>query len=379
MPASSPALSINLDALAANYRFFQSLAHRAQTAGVVKADGYGLGAEAVATALLNAGCQTFFVARVEEGAALRAFLDKIHADAGIYIFGGVLPGEEEAFLSARLKPVLNSIPQIEIWGAAARRQGRKLPAALHVDTGMTRFGLDAAGRRRLAQAPDLMAPIDVTYLMSHLACASDPTHPQNSVQLENFRAARALQPHAPASLSASAGAMLGNAYVFDLIRPGIGLYGAGPMDAPDARLKTVVTATAPIIQIRNAEAGAAVGYGATHTLARASRIAIVNVGYADGYLRAASNAAKVWLKGAEAPVAGRVSMDLIAIDVTDFAENALAPGEHVELFGPNMPVEDVAAASGSITYELFTSLGRRYARHYRYNASAWVPPGREDL
>ena len=363
VPAPSLAggrLTIDLAALAANWR---TLAQRVagETAAVVKADAYGIGLEPAGRALAEAGCRTFFVALPEEGLRLRAIL----ADAVIYVLDGLVPGSAAALAAADLRPVLGSFPEIDEW-AALKAAGAPTGSALHVDTGMNRLGLTPNEAAALAGDPARLAAIAPSLLMSHLACADTPDHPSNARQLDAFRVVRALMPTVPASLANSAGIFLGRDYHFGLARPGIALYGAA--FAAGARpLRPVVTLEARVLQVRDVPAGSSVGYGATETVRKPSRIAILSVGYADGYHRHASSAdgrpgASVYVDGARAPVVGRVSMDLIAVDVTAFP--LVARGDWVELFGPHVPVDEVAAPAGTIGYELLTALGRRYARRY---------------
>ena len=355
-------VTIDLGALADNWRSLAKRAENAATGAVVKGDGYGIGLEVAARTLAEAGCQTFFVALPEEGFRLREAV----RDATIYVLDGLMPGSATALARARLRPVLGSWPEIEEW-AAYRKSGGQGSAAIHVDTGMNRLGLTLGEARRLSQAGNLLTVIAPDLLMSHLAAADTPAHPHNRKQLTAFRAVRVLLPGIPASLANSAGIFLGNDYHFDLVRPGIALYGGAAVDGIPLPTRTVVTLEARILQIRDARQGEQVGYGAAETLGRQSRIAIVAAGYADGYhRRAGSNdtraGAHVFLRGRNAPLVGRVSMDLIAIDVTgiDGAER----GDWVELFGNNVPVDQVARHADTIGYELLTGLGRRYERNY---------------
>jgi alanine racemase len=355
-------VTIDLGALANNWRMLARRAESAATAAVVKGDAYGIGLEPAARALAEAGCQTFFVALADEGLRLRA---AVH-DAIIYVLDGFLPGGARAFADARLRPVLSSWQEIEEW-AAFRRDGVNLRAAIHVDTGMNRLGLTPGEARRLAQNADLLAAIAPDLIMSHLACADTPDHPMNRKQLAAFRAVRVLLPDIPASLSNSAGIFLGSDFHFDLVRPGIALYGGEAVAGQPSATRPVATLEARILQVREAKSGDKVGYGATETLGRPSHIGVVGAGYADGYHRRAGSSdarsgARAYLRGRYAPLVGRVSMDLIAIDVTDIP--GAERGDWVELFGPNISVDEVARRAETIGYELLTGLGRRYARTY---------------
>jgi len=359
---ASARLTIDVSVLVANWQtLVAKVGDAARVSAVVKADGYGIGDAKAAAALAWAGCRTFFVGLPEEGIRIRAAAPV----ADIYILAGLIPGSATALAEHRLRPVLGSPSEVAAW-LAARRNGLSASAAIHVDTGMNRLGLSLAEARALAADSDAMALLAPTLLVSHLACADTPAHPLNARQLAAFRQARSLFPGVPASLANSAGVFLGRDYHFDLVRPGIALYGAAFAEGRPA-LATVVTAEARVLRIRDGIKGETVGYGATQTLASATRLAILGAGYADGYHRAASSGdgrpgARVWLRGRYAPLVGRVSMDLMAVDVTDIPD--AREGDWAELFGPHVPVDEVAAHAGTIGYELLTQLGRRYARRY---------------
>lgn len=354
-------LTIDLTALSRNWQSLAARAGRAETAAAVKGNAYGIGVEPAVGALARAGCRTFFVALPDEGLRVRAAMP----DATIYVLNGLATDLASVHAEATLRPVIGSSGELDEW-AAYRAAGGSGNAALHVDTGMNRLGVTFAEAQELAADAGLVDRLGLSLVMSHLACADTPAHPLNASQLATMQDVKALFPGLPVSLANTAGIVLGPDYHFDLVRPGIGLYG-GPFVEGMAPLETVVTAEARIVQIRDVPAGQTVGYGAAQTLARPSRIAILSTGYADGYHRGASSTdrrpgAATFLHGSVAPLVGRVSMDLMAIDVTDIPE--AGRGDWVELFGPNMPVADVAAAAGTISYEFLTSLGARYARHY---------------
>ncbi len=353
---STSRLTIDLDALAANYRTLKAQAGGVDVAPAVKADGYGLGADIVADRLWAEGARVFYTARLSEGVALRQSLGE--REATIYVLDGVTPGSAPALESARLTPVLNSLPQIEAWNSHAR--GGRLQAALHIDTGMNRLGLRLEEVRVLLGAMDRLKHIEVVQVMSHLACANEPDHPLNARQLAGFQEAAALFPASLKSLASSAGIFLGSDYCFDQVRPGISLYGGGPHDAPDARIKPVVTFEAPILQTRNVPRGESIGYGATYVATDNTRIAIVAAGYADGTPRAAHPRGAVWFDGRRRPMLGRVSMDLLAIDITDC--DAARPGAMVQIIGPDLPVDEAAAAAGTTAYELLTRIAPRAQR-----------------
>lgn len=357
-------LTIDLAALAGNWSRLRDRSRPADCAAVVKGDGYGIGLERAADTFWNAGCRTFFVALPEEGIRLREVLP----DATIYVLNGLFRGAEADYREAKIIPVLGSPGEIEDWGRFARSVERELPAAIHVDTGMNRLGLTHAEAESFSGV-DMEPGVAPKLLISHLACADAPDHPLNRQQLDAFRAAKALYPDLPASLANSAGALAGGDFLFDLVRPGIALYGGRARVEGDNPMAPVVTLEARVLQVRDVSAGEAVGYGAVGSLDRAGRVAIVSVGYADGLLRNAGESretagASAWAAGHRLPYVGRVSMDLIALDVTAVPEALVRRGSWVELFGPHVAVDDVAHAAGTIGYELLTGLSRRYARRY---------------
>ncbi len=355
-------LTIDLDAVADNYRRLCAELGAVACAAVVKADAYGLGMARVAPALARAGARTFFVAQLEEAIALRAMFP---VEVEIYVLNGLGAGPVAEFQAGRVHPVLNSLGEIDAWAAAARAAGRALPAAVHIDTGISRLGLPDDELEALAADRGRLAGIDLRYLLSHLACADRPEHPLNAEQLRRFRAARARLPDAPASLANSSGIFLGADYHLDLARPGVALYGVNPTPGQPNPMRQVVRLQGKILQVREIDASRTVGYGATHRAAGPTRIATVAVGYADGYLRSLSNRGSAWLGDRRVPVVGRVSMDLITLDVTGASAEAARPGAFVDLIGADLSTDEVAEAAGTIGYEILTSLGRRYHRVYR--------------
>lgn len=365
-------LTIDLGALVENWRLLQRRAAPARVAGVVKADAYGLGAERVARALWRAGCATFFVAVPEEGVALRAAVP----EADIYVLNGPFgPEAAAAFAAHRLMPVLCSQPDIACWEAFGWDGDSPRPCAIQVDTGMNRLGLTVEEAISFAQDNALTRALTPRLLIGHLACADEPDHPLNRRQLESFQGVRRVFGEIESSLSNSAGIFLGGDFHFDLVRPGIALYGGAPVIATDNPMRPVVTAEARVLQLRQAKAGETVSYGASQTLARDTLVAVASAGYADGYHRAGSatgvplrravaGGAAGFVHGSRVPVLARVTMDLTMFDVTDLGPGTVKPGDWIELFGPNLPLDEAAAAAGTISYELLTSLGRRYHRHY---------------
>jgi alanine racemase len=343
-------LVIDCAAIAANWRLLRDRAAPGACAGVVKADAYGLGAGPVVRALAAAGCRHFFVAQLEEGLAVRAALGP---GPMVAVLDGFAPGEDGL---ADLTPVLNGLPDVEAWSGIGRA------AILQVDTGMARLGLDAQEVARLAEDPAPLRGIDLRFVMTHLACADEPDHPLNLHQAVRFAEIRRRLPRAPASFANSSGLFLGPGFGSELARPGCALYGINPTPGAANPMRQVVTLRAPILQVREIPGGASVGYGASWVARRASRIATVAAGYADGYLRALSGQSFGMLAGRPVPLVGRVSMDLITFDVTDAP--LPAPGDTIELIGPGNTPDDIAARAGTIGYEILTSLGARYARTY---------------
>jgi alanine racemase len=347
-------LDVRLDAVVANWRECARLSGTA-VAGVVKADAYGLGMEAVARALDEAGCDTFFVARLEEGIALRPIVP----DARIFVLDGAAPDAVPALIAHRLTPVLNSLADLANWQSAERRD-----AALHIDTGMNRLGLPPDELATLvAQSKTRLAGIRPVLLMSHLACADDPAHEMNEMQRNRFRAALAKLPPAPASLASSGGILLGRDYAFDLVRPGLGLYGATPQTGRPNPFQTAVRLTGKILQLRRVDYGQTVGYGASYRTGRDSTLATVALGYADGLMRVIGNRGKASIAGTRVAIVGRVSMDLITLDVTDLVHTAKV-GDDAEFLGDTISLEELAADSGTAPYEILTSLGHRVPRRY---------------
>lgn len=358
-------LAIDLGAIAANWRLLASQTAPARCGAVVKADAYGLGAEPVVRALLHAGCREFFVALVDEGIVLREALGSAWpADARLHVLHGALPGAERDCLAHGLLPVLNSLDQIARWQALAREQGRALPAAIQGDTGMARLGLSPAELARLDAEPARLDGIAPTLVMSHLVSAEDAADAVNAQQLERYRALRARWPQAQGCLANSSGIFLGRDFHFDLARPGAALYGVAPMVGQPNPLRAVVHLQGRLIQWREVAAGDSVGYNHTWTAARASRIATVSVGYADGYLRSLSSRAQLRFNGATLPLVGRVSMDTVTVDATDLPVDVLQPGALIDLIDEVQDINALAAQAGTNAYEILTSLGPRYRRRY---------------
>jgi alanine racemase len=336
-----------------------------ECAAVVKADAYGCGIEKVVPPLFKIGCRTFFVADVAEGRRLRA----IAPDVVIYVLNGVLPNTGPALAASNLRPVINSTTELAEWDTFVADNNWRGGAALHIDTGMNRLGLTPD--ESVAIAPRVQHEgHGFTLLMSHLACAETPDHPMNDRQIRLFREIRILFRGINSSLANSSGIFLGGTVHCDLVRPGVALYGANPTPGQKNLMRPVVELKGRIAQVRNVKKGDTVGYGAAWTAARPSRLAIVAAGYGDGYLRSAAAAkgkapAPVIIAGKRCPIVGRISMDVIAVDVTDLPDGSARRGEFATLIGGDLGVDEVAAACGTIGYEMLTSLGRRYHRVYR--------------
>ena len=335
-------ITIDLDAIIANWRALDKMS-KSETAAVVKADGYGLGAGRVAKALAKAGARKFFVAVAEEGAILRQALGE---GPQINILSGHMSGDTDMIGDLDLTPMLNSIDQIS-------RHFEALPGhafGIQLDTGMNRLGMEwdewgAIAEIALAQHP--------TLVMSHLACADEPNHPMNAFQLDVFHQMTD-GISVPRSLAATGGILLGKDYHFDMTRPGIGLFGGLPFE----NARHVVQMDLPVIQIRNLNAGEVVGYGNAWQAERPSRIATISAGYADGLLRSMSDKATLYYGDEPCPLVGRVSMDLLTVDVTDLSEDPHA----LTILGTQQTVDQLARVAGTIGYEILTSLGNRYTR-----------------
>lgn len=348
----SPEAHIDLAAIVANWRMLASLAPGADACAVVKADAYGLGAAPAARALAKAGCRRFYVAWPQEGATLRGALG---AGPEIAILNGFAGDGAQVFRDFDLQPVLNSMQDVKDW--IAMGAGRH-PAALHLDTGMSRLGLAAS---EWAGAADMLSGAAPARIMSHLACGDEPGHAMNARQLQRFTEGAAIWPGVARSFAATAGVYLGPDYTFEEIRPGVGLYGGGPAPPEGRKLSNVLTLRTPVLQVREIAGGDTVGYGATWSATGPMRTATIGIGYADGFLRAASNRGYAVIQGEKRPILGRVSMDLVVLDVTGLSVNQ---GDPVELIGASMPIADQAAAMSTIDYELLTRIGARVRRQY---------------
>ena len=353
--------TIDLAALKANYTLLAGKAKTVHTAAAIKGDGYGLGVKPVAETLWAAGCRSFYVARPEEGATLRAILPH----ATITVLDGLYEEHAAYYRKYKLIPALTTLSQMQTWA----KNGKGEACTLHVDTGINRAGLQPTEWLAFTGDDKLLRTLNIRMLMSHLACGDDNTSPMNQQQLDRFRAIHAGVPHLRASLANSPGIFLGREYHFNEVRPGVALYGGNPTPYQKNPMKPVVTLEARILQIRSIQAGDTVGYSATWKAFRPTRIAVIAAGYADGIARKLSShqpngPAQVYLGGQRCPIVGRVSMDMMTIDVTDVPERKLAKATYAELFGKHITVDEAAGWAGTISYELLTHLGKRFARVY---------------
>jgi alanine racemase len=360
---ASATLTVDLAALGRNYRLLADTAGPdVVCAGVVKADAYGLGARRVAPALHRAGCNSFFVAHLDEGLDLRRYLPP---DTSIYVLNGSSVGGEGDCAAAGLVPVLNSREQVDAWSACARKLGRVLGSVVQVDSGMSRLGMSAGDVAHWTAAGGAAAAgLDVQLVMSHLACADTPAHPANAHQLAQFEALARHFPQARRSLANSSGIFLGPAFRQHLVRPGAALYGINPLPMRSNPMTAVVGLTARVVQIRDIGIDAHVGYGWDFRAAQPTRLATLAIGYADGLQRALGRNGALYFRGRRLPVAGRVSMDSLTVDLGDLSPDALTRGSEIEVIGHHQSIDDLAMAAGTIGYEILTGLGQRYERIY---------------
>ncbi|MEL7529442.1 MAG: alanine racemase, partial [Pseudomonadota bacterium] len=345
-------LTIDVDAISRNWRQLNDrLGERSECAAAIKADAYGTGQKDVGPALFKAGCRTFFVAVPTEAIALRLVLP----DAIIYALNGLLPGTSGPYLEHNIRPVLGSLAELTDWIGLCKSAGRSLDAAVHVDTGIHRLGLSPEEFSQTLGDAGTMGPFVPSLLMSHLACGSAPAHPMNKRQLDLFRNVTGPHAHLPRSLANSAGVLMGAEYHFDVVRPGISLYGGKAIDDDPNPMTPVAKVEARIMIVRDVPEGDTIGYGATHTAKRPLRNAVVAAGYADGMLRRAGATDEraggfAMIAGHKAPILGRISMDMITLDVTDIPEHLLKRGAYVEMLGPNVAAADLAAYAETIDY-----------------------------
>jgi alanine racemase len=351
----SAQVTINLAALKANYLALKAAGHGAEMGAAIKGDAYGLGLEPCAHALWAVGCRSYFVARPREGVELRATLP----EAAIYVLDGLYDGEAAYYLQHHLIPALISLEEARAWA----REGQGEPCCVHVDSGINRVSFSGADLETLVTEK---LALNITLLMSHLASSEEPQNPFNGMQREHFRAASKLLPGVRTSLANSSGIYLGKDFTLDLARPGIALYGGNPTPGKPNPMQAVATLEARVLQVRDVPRGASVGYNSTWTAGCDSKIALIGAGYRDGIPRRMSSnlspsPAHVWINSARHAVVGRVSMDMTAVDVTG---SKVQRGDWAEFFGKNISLDEAAASAGTISWELLTHLGSRYARHY---------------
>lgn len=362
MGGASGYLTIDLAALARNYEQLVQEAAPAQVAAVVKANAYGLGADRVALKLHAHGCRHFFVAQFVEALRLQPLLP---ANATLYVLNGLQPGNETVAAECGIIPVINALEQWRRWAETAKALGRTLPAVVQFDTGMSRLGLPPQDRAELAGLLKADGDIDVLFAMSHLASADDADSVQNEDQRAEMERIALEFPQLPVCFANSGGIFLGRDYHGTLVRPGIALYSGAPTNGQANRMEPVVSLDIAVVQTRTVPAGTRVGYSGTHVTTGVTRLATIAAGYADGLLRSLSGRGAVYFDGVRLPIVGRVSMDSITIDITALPEGSLTLGSRVEVLGPHQTLEDIARDAGTISYEILTGLGHRYARQYR--------------
>ena len=363
--SSRPILAINLTAIADNYKTLAALAAPAKIGASVKADAYGLGLVQIGRTLYGAGCRTFFVAHAGEGKMLRA---SIGSHASIYVLSGPSPQDIGIFHGSTLKPVINSLSQARDWVKAVQGVKRAPRVALHFDTGINRLGIPESEIDVFAKDKELLGALDIDLLMSHLACSGEPEHPLNKTQLRAFKKAAAqTSVMAPLSLANTGGIYLGRPYHFQLVRPGIGLFGGKVTDTPDdENIRPVAEIHAPVLQIKTVQKGQTIGYNASFTAKSDMKVAIVSAGYADGLPTTLSGTDKAVitnaiLGGEPVPVVGRVSMDYTILDISGL-KKFVTVGEKAIFLGPQL--EQQAAQASRINYEMLTGLGQRCKRVY---------------
>ncbi|WP_336294585.1 alanine racemase [Bartonella sp. CB169] len=353
--------TIDIGALIANYRTLTQRVTPVECSAVVKANAYGLGADKIAPALYQAGCRTFFIAKIEEALQLKALLP---SNVTLALLNGFPRTAEELVAQSGIVPVLNSWDTIESWQTLCQEKGKRFPAILKIDTDMNRLGLDQKELQRLIKQPTLFEKAEIKYIISHLANGNNATHSSNYAQLATFKAALAQLPVCKASLANSGGIFLGSDFYFDLVRPGIALYGIDPLGKHPTPLKPVLKLESQVIKSRYIDAGAAVGYEGSFITRRPSTLVIISIGYADGWLRALSNKGAVYFKGHKLPIVGYISMNSIIVDATDLEYEKPQRDDWVELIGTHQTLEKVSADANTIPHEILTSLGSHYKRIY---------------
>lgn len=359
--SSNGLLTINLQAIADNYKLFtKQTSNGCNVASVIKANAYGLGLKQIASKLKQLHCPQFFVATFNEAIELRNHDNK----TPIAVLGGLMNGIEKDYLEHNIVPVLNTPDDIQRWQRTAQQQNKKLPAIFHVDTGMNRLGLSTEETNVIINDPKTIDGLNVRIIMSHFACADEKDHPLTKQQADNFTKIAKHFPHAKKSLANSSGLYRDPAYHHDMVRPGYALYGGNPTPELNNPMNPVVSLNARILQIRECKKGKTIGYGASHTFEKDTRTATIALGYADGFFRAHSGKAITYYKGQPCPILGRVSMDLVTIDISNIKGETPKQNDYVEILGSNQNIDDLAETAGTIGYEILTSLGHRYKREY---------------
>ncbi|HWJ87842.1 MAG TPA: alanine racemase [Pelagibacterium sp.] len=356
-------ITIDLGAITRNWKALDTIAGQALTGAVLKADAYGTGADVVGRALYQAGARFFFVATPDEGVSLRRALPQAH----IFVLDGLVPRTAADYAAHNLMPVLASMSQLTEWLDFCLNQGRAVPAALHFDTGFNRVGFRAKEAELVRRELD-QSGFEPQMIMSHFACADQPANEMTRKQNGVFQGLLNMFPDIPASIANSAAVMTSKDYHYQMVRPGIAMYGGQALNARPNPMARVISMHVPILQIKEPRIGETVGYGAAYRLRRDTKLAILAIGYADGYFRALSGiggqiGGRVAVNGTVVPVLGRVSMDMTAIDITD-VDGLVQPGDLVELLGPTISIDDVADSARTIGYEILTNLNGRFPRSY---------------
>jgi alanine racemase len=353
-------LTIDLAALAANWRLLRDKVQPAECAAIVKADAYGIGLEPAVTALTKAGCRTFFVAHVSEALRVRA----IDRSCNLYLLNGLVPGSSEALAGNDIRPVLSSPSEIEEWAAFSQSRGGGLPAAIQFDSGINRLGIPID---QIERVRPLFNAFEPALLMSHFA-ESEIVSSRNGAQIAAFERVRAALPNIPTSICNSSGIFLHERPFFDLVRPGYALYGGNPTPSAPNPMRSVVALQARVLQVRDVAAGERVGYGGEWSAPRASRLATLSIGYGDGLPRSGTAIGHGGIEAVIArrrcPFVGRLSMDLSIVEVTYLPDGAVRRGDFAEILGDTIGIDELGRKSGTIGYEILTRLGHRYARRY---------------
>jgi len=349
-------LTIDKSALAANYKLFGSITGK-PAAGIVKANAYGLGIDEVTSVLEAANCPLYFTALPDEALHLRTLTKR-----PIAVLGGLPSAPLRDFLRNDIIPALNSLGDIDIWRQAAELRGVAMPAIIHFDTGMNRLGLPAEETVTLLKEQERLKGLNVILIMSHFACADEKDHPLTAQQYKNFSTIARYFPRAQKSLANSSGIFRSPDYHFDIVRPGMALYGLNPTPETKSPVRPVVSLSSPLLQVKDVPAGQSVGYGAAHICTQKTKVGTVALGYADGFFRSNSGKGALYFKGQPCPIIGRVSMDLVTVDL---GTHDAQPGDKMEVLGLRQSADDLAAISGTIGYEILTNLGARYKRVYK--------------